>query len=80
MINSVTSYKSSSKPVAVPGIKIFKYTFVKTLPKTFFIYYRTHSHANWKWNLLYRKRREIRNGTQSLTANWRSRFLFVTKI
>lgn len=76
MINSVTSYKSSSKPVAVPVIKILKYTFVKALPKTFF----THSHANLKWNLLYRKRREIRNGTQSLTANWRSRFLFVTKI
>lgn len=41
MINSVTSSKSSSKPVAVPVIKILKYKFVKTLPKTFCIYYYT---------------------------------------
>lgn len=41
MINSVTSYKSYSNPVAVglPVIKILKYTFVKTLLKPFFIYY-----------------------------------------
>lgn len=53
MINSVTSYKSYSKPVAVPVIKILKYTFVKTQLKPFL--FITHSQANLKWNLLYKK-------------------------